>query len=52
MSSSAAAHDMSYNGFFSDKGQLEFWHLGHLLEQCMALFKQRTGAPALAITNV
>lgn len=32
-----------HNGFFSDKGQLEFWHLGHLLEQCMALFRQRTG---------
>ena len=31
------------NGFFSDKGQLEFWHLGHLLEQCMTLFRQRTG---------
>lgn len=34
-----------HNGFFSDKGQLEFWHLGHLLEQCMTLFKQRTGTP-------
>jgi hypothetical protein len=32
-----------HNGFFSDKGHLEFWHLGHLLEQCMTLFKQRTG---------
>ena len=32
-----------HNGFFSDKGQLEFWHLGHLLEQCMTQFKQRTG---------
>ncbi len=35
-----------HNGFFSDKGHLEFWHLGHLLEQCMTLFKQRTGDPA------
>lgn len=32
-----------HNGFFSDKGQLEFWHLGHLLEQCMTLFTKRTG---------
>jgi hypothetical protein len=31
-----------HNGFFSDKGQLEFWHLGHLLEQCMTLFTKRT----------
>jgi hypothetical protein len=34
------------NGFFSDKGQLEFWHLGHLLEQCMTHFTKRTGEPA------
>lgn len=32
-----------HNGFFSDKGQLEFWHLGHLLEQCMTLYTKRTG---------
>ncbi len=31
------------NEFFSDRGQLEFWHLGHILEQCLALYKQRTG---------
>lgn len=35
-----------HNGFFSDKGHLEFWHLGHLLEQCITLFKQRTDEPA------
>ena len=35
-----------HNGFFSDKGQLEFWHLGHLLEQCMTHFTKRTGDPA------
>jgi hypothetical protein len=35
-----------HNGFFSDKGQLEFWHLGHLLEQCITLYKQRTGEDA------
>lgn len=34
------------NEFFSDKGQLEFWHLGHVLEQCIVLFKQRTGEAA------
>ena len=34
------------NEFFSDKGQLEFWHLGHVLEQCIALFKQRSGEDA------
>ncbi|MCE9523625.1 MAG: restriction endonuclease, partial [Alphaproteobacteria bacterium] len=34
------------NEFFSDKGQLEFWHLGHVLEQCITLFKQRTGEDA------
>ncbi len=32
-----------HNGFFSDKGQLEFWHLGHLLEQCVTLYTKRTG---------
>ena len=31
------------NEFFSDRGQLEFWHLGHILEQCLVLYKQRTG---------
>jgi len=34
------------NEFFSDKGQLEFWHLGHVLEQCIALYRQRTGSDA------
>jgi Restriction endonuclease len=34
------------NEFFSDKGQLEFWHLGHVLEQCIALYKTRTGEDA------
>ena len=34
------------NEFFSDKGQLEFWHLGHVLEQCIVLYKQRTGEEA------
>lgn len=34
------------NEFFSDKGQLEFWHLGHVLEQCIALYKTRTGQDA------
>lgn len=34
------------NEFFSDKGQLEFWHLGHVLEQCIALYKTRTGDDA------
>jgi hypothetical protein len=34
------------NEFFSDKGQLEFWHLGHVLEQCIALYKTRTGKDA------
>lgn len=29
--------------FFSDKAQLEFWHLGHILEQAIALYTQRTG---------
>lgn len=32
--------------FFSDKGQLELWHLGHVLEQCIVLYKQRTGEDA------
>ncbi|MFM9863901.1 MAG: restriction endonuclease [Micropepsaceae bacterium] len=31
------------NEFFSERGQLEFWHLGHILEQALVLFKQRTG---------
>jgi hypothetical protein len=31
------------NEFFSEKGQLEFWHLGHILEQCIMLLRQRTG---------
>jgi len=31
------------NDFYSEKGQLEFWHLGHILEQCMVLYRQRTG---------
>jgi len=30
------------NEFYSEKGQLEFWHLGHILEQCMVLYRQRT----------
>jgi len=34
--------------FFSDKGQLEFWHLGHVLEQCLVLYRQRTGEDAPA----
>lgn len=34
------------NEFFSEKGQLEFWHLGHILEQCAVLYKQRTGDDA------
>ena len=34
------------NEFFSDKGQLEFWHLGHVLEQCVTLYKKRTGEDA------
>ena len=34
------------NEFYSEKGQLEFWHLGHVLEQCIVLFKQRTGEDA------
>jgi hypothetical protein len=34
------------NEFFSEKGQLEFWHLGHILEQCLMLYKQRTGENA------
>jgi hypothetical protein len=36
------------NEFYSEKGQLEFWHLGHILEQCIALYKQRTGEDAPA----
>ena len=36
------------NEFYSDKGQLEFWHLGHVLEQCISLYKQRTGKEAPA----
>jgi len=32
--------------FFSDKGQLELWHLGHVLEQCIVLYRQRTGEHA------
>jgi hypothetical protein len=36
------------NEFYSEKGQLEFWHLGHLLEQCLVLYKQRTGEDAPA----
>jgi Restriction endonuclease len=31
------------NEFYSEKGQLEFWHLGHILEQCLVLYRQRTG---------
>jgi hypothetical protein len=31
------------NEFYSEKGQLEFWHLGHILEQCIMLLRQRTG---------
>jgi hypothetical protein len=27
----------------ADRGQLEFWHLGHILEQAIALYTQRTG---------
>lgn len=27
----------------SDRGQLEFWHLGHILEQAIALYTQRVG---------
>jgi hypothetical protein len=34
------------NEFFSDRGQLEFWHLGHVLEQCVTLYKKRTGEDA------
>jgi hypothetical protein len=34
------------NEFFSDKAQLEFWHLGHVLEQCITLYKKRTGQDA------
>lgn len=36
------------NEFFSEKGQLEFWHLGHIIEQCVVLYKQRTGEDAPA----
>jgi hypothetical protein len=36
------------NEFFSEKGQLEFWHLGHILEQAIVLYKQRTGDDAPA----
>jgi hypothetical protein len=36
------------NEFFSEKGQLEFWHLGHILEQSAVLYKQRTGDDAPA----
>jgi hypothetical protein len=32
------------NEFYSEKGQLEFWHLGHIIEQCIVLCRQRTGA--------
>jgi hypothetical protein len=31
------------NEFYSERGQLEFWHLGHILEQCIVLYKQRVG---------
>ena len=31
------------NEFYSERGQLEFWHLGHILEQALVLYKQRTG---------
>jgi hypothetical protein len=34
------------NEFFSDKAQLEYWHLGHILEQCIVLYKKRTGQDA------
>lgn len=34
------------NEFYSEKGQLEFWHLGHILEQAIVLYKQRTGNDA------
>lgn len=34
------------NEFYSERGQLEFWHLGHILEQAIVLFKQRTGENA------
>jgi hypothetical protein len=34
------------NEFYSEKGQLECWHLGHILEQCIALYRQRTGEDA------
>lgn len=36
------------NEFYSEKGQLEFWHLGHILEQAIVLYKQRTGNDAPA----
>lgn len=31
------------NELSGDRGQLEFWHLGHILEQAIALYTQRTG---------
>ena len=34
--------------FHAEKGQVEFWHLGHILEQAMVLYKTRTDLDAPA----